>query len=150
MTYTVSEMARLLNISPSAIRYYEREGMLPGVERSPGGIRVLTEKDYRWLKLITCLKRAGMPLKEIHRYIQLVLQGNDTVEIRLRMFLEQRVRIEQQMAELQKTLDVVNYKCWYYETAKKAGSEDVPKNMPDEELPENLRAIRHSLRHPDK
>ena len=86
-----------------------------------------------------------MTLKHIRRYVEMAMQGDETVDARLQMLLEQRERILEQMADLQHTLDVVEYKCWYYRTAKEAGSEADPQNMPDEELPEPLRAIRKEL-----
>lgn len=146
MVYTVSEMAKLLNVAPSTLRYYDREGLLPFVERSSGGTRIFTETDLRWLKIISCLKSAGMPLKDIRRYIEMAMQGRETIDARLEMFHEQRRRIPDQMAALQQTLDVVEYKCWYYETARQAGSEEIPKDMPDEQLPEKFRAVRRRLR----
>ena len=146
MVYTVSEMAKLLNVAPSTLRYYDREGLLPFVERSSGGTRIFTETDLRWLKIISCLKSAGMPLKDIRRYIEMAMQGKETIDARLEMFHEQRRRILDQMAALQQTLDVVEYKCWYYETARQAGSEEIPKDMPEEQLPEKFRAVRRRLR----
>lgn len=146
MVYTVSEMAKLLNVAPSTLRFYDREGLLPFVERSPGGIRIFTETDYRWLKIISCLKSAGMPLKDIRRYIEMAMQGEETIDARLQMFIDQRERLLRQMAELQQTLDVVEYKCWYYETAKAAGNENAPKETPDDALPEKFRAVRRRLR----
>lgn len=146
MIYTVSEMAKLLNVAPSTLRFYDREGLLPFVERSSGGTRIFTEKSYGWLKIITCLKSAGMPLKDIRRYIEMAMQGNETIDERLQMFHDQRDRVKAQMEALQQTLDVVEFKCWFYETAKAAGDESVPDQMPDEELPEKLRAVRKRLR----
>ncbi len=146
MIYTVSEMAKLLNIPASTLRYYDREGLLPFVERSESGIRVFKDEDYRWLKLISCLKNAGMSLKKIRRYIEMAMKGDETIDERLQMFIDQREQIQSQIAELQQTLDVVEYKCWYYQTAKDTGSEDVPKNMKDEELPEQFRGTRRALR----
>lgn len=146
MTYTVSQIAKMLDVAPSTLRYYDREGLLPFVERSAGGIRLFTDTDLRWLRIISCLKSAGMPLKDIRRYIQMAMEGSETVGERLQMFLDQRERIQAQMEQLRRTLDVVEYKCWYYETAIKTGSEDIPRDMPLEEMPERFRAVRKSLR----
>ena len=122
MIYTVSEMAKLLNVTPSTLRYYDREGLLPFVERSENGIRVFKDEDLRWLKIISCLKSAGMTLKNIRRYIEMAMEGDETVDARLQLLMDQREQILKQMAELQHTLDVVEYKCWYYQTAKETGS----------------------------
>ena len=60
MAYTVGEMARRLGVPASTIRYYDKEGLLPFVGRSSGGIRVFTEKDFEWLRIIECLKKTGI------------------------------------------------------------------------------------------
>ena len=117
MIYTVGEMAKMLDVPASTLRYYDKEGLLPFVERSPGGIRMFQESDYSWLKIISCLKKAGMSLKDIREYINLALQGDETIEQRLELFYKQREILQAQMAELQETLDTLDYKCWYYETA---------------------------------
>ena len=139
MMYTVGEMAKLLNIPGSTLRYYDKEGLLPFVERSSGGIRMFQEKDYEWLKVISCLKKAGMSLKDIREYINLAMQGDDTIDERLALFEKQRKNLEAQMAELQHTMDVLNFKCWFYEQAIKDGSEDRLKSLIPDHLPEEIR-----------
>lgn len=146
MTYTVGEMAKLLGVAPSALRYYDKEGLLPFVERSPGGIRVFHARDYEWLKIIECLKHTGMPIKDIKRYIDLAMQGDTTIEERLELFVRQREVIRQQIKDLRQTLDMLEFKCWYYETAKEAGTTAVPRDMPLEELPERHRETRRRMR----
>ncbi|MCI9596743.1 MAG: MerR family transcriptional regulator [Firmicutes bacterium] len=69
MLYTVGEMAKVLGIPASTLRYYDKEGLLPFVERSSGGIRMFTDKDYEWLKVIECLKRSGLSIKDIKTFI---------------------------------------------------------------------------------
>lgn len=149
MQYSIGEAAKKMNISTATLRYYDKEGLLPFVTRTPGGARVFSDHDFRWLNLISCLKKAGMPLKDIRLYIEMTMQGEETMEARLDMFRRQRQQIQQQMADLQRTLDVVNYKCWYYETALAAGNEDTAKNMSAEKMPEELRAVRRWLRSED-
>lgn len=146
MTYTVGEMAKLLGVAPSALRYYDKEGLLPFVERSPGGMRVFHEQDYEWLKVIECLKHTGMPIKDIKRYIDLAMQGDATIEERLELFVRQRQVIRQQMKDLQQTLDMLEFKCWYYETAKAAGTTEIFRDMSPEELPERHRETRRRMR----
>lgn len=146
MVYTVGEMAKILGIAPSALRYYDREGLLPFVERSTNGVRVFTEQDYSWLKMITCLKKAGMQIKDIRTYIEMTMEGDATIGDRLELFQKQRERIQEQIRQLQQTLEVVEYKCWYYETAKAAGTTDVPGNASEEEIPEQFREVRRRLR----
>lgn len=138
-------MSKLLGIPSSTLRYYDKEGLLPFVERSPGGIRMFKEKDYEWLKIIECLKKAGMSIKDIKRYIELSLQGDETIGERLQMFRDQREALLAQMAALQQTLDVLDYKCWYYETAQQAGSTDVLNDITPEDVPEQYRSVKRRL-----
>lgn len=146
MMYTVGEMAKLLGVPASTLRYYDKEGLLPFVERSPGGMRMFQEKDYEWLQIIECLKKTRMPLRDIRTYIDMSMRGDETIEARLALILQQREAVRAQMAELQKTLDTLDFKCWYYETAKQAGTTAVPRQMPLEEIPEQYRAARITLR----
>ncbi len=74
MVYTVGEMARLLNVPASTLRYYDKEGLLPFVERSSGGIRMFKDSDYEWLQVIGCLKKAGMSIRDIRQYILLAIR----------------------------------------------------------------------------
>lgn len=90
MVYTVGEMARLLNVPASTLRYYDKEGLLPFVERSSGGIRMFKDSDYEWLQVIGCLKKAGMSIRDIRQYILLAMRGDSTIGDRLQMFYTQR------------------------------------------------------------
>lgn len=122
MPYTVGEMAKMLDVPASTLRYYDKEGLLPFVARSSGGIRLFQDSDLEWLRVIGCMKKAGMSIKDIRQYIELAMQGNDTIDTRLAMFRHQREVLEAQMAELQHTMSMVDYKCWYYETAQATGT----------------------------
>ncbi len=146
MFYTIGEMAKKLGVAASTLRYYDKEGLLPFVERSESGIRMFNDSDYEFLKIIECLKHTGMQLKDIKKFIYLVMEGDKSIDDRLLLFKKRKEEVEKQIEKLQNTLDVVNFKCWYYETAKKAGTTAVPDNMKDEELPEELRKIRTQLK----
>lgn len=142
MLYTIGEMARSLNVPPSTLRYYDKEGLLFFVERSDGGIRMFKDADYEWLFIIDCLKKTGMSLKDIRIFIDWARQGDETIEQRLEMFKKQRELVKEQIAQLQETLDVLEYKCWYYETAKAAGTTAAPRTTQQENIPENIRYVR--------
>ena len=90
MLYTVGEMARMLDVPASTLRYYDKEGLLPFVMRSSGGIRMFQESDVEWLRVIACLKSAGMSIKDIRTYIELAMQGDGTIDARLALFQKQR------------------------------------------------------------
>lgn len=146
MVYTIGETAKQLGITASALRYYDREGLLPFVERSSGGIRMFGEADFEWLKIIDCMKKTGMSVKQIRQYIEMALEGDDTINQRLELFRNQRDELKKQMNELQKAMKTVEYKCWYYETAKAAGTTDALENMKESEIPERFREIRRELK----
>ncbi len=146
MVYTVGEAAKRLGVTASTLRYYDKEGLLPFVERSSGGIRMFQESDFEWLRVIDCMKKAGMSIRDIREYIEMALQGDDTIELRLAMFRRQRERLQAQMEELRHTMEVVEYKCWYYETAQAAGTVNAPQDMELSEVPERFRKIRQELK----
>lgn len=122
MNYSVGETARLTGVSASAIRYYEKEGLLPGLKRSSGGVRVFSDSDFERLRLITCLKSTGMQIKDIRLFMSLVQQGDSTVGKRLELFKNRRLEIENQLEQLKNVLAVIDYKCWYYQQAADSGS----------------------------
>lgn len=142
MLYTIGDAAKELGIPASALRYYDKEGLLPHMNRSGSGMRMFTEDDFEWVRFIEKLKLSGMPIKEIKRYVDLYEQGDSTIEQRRELIYARRAAVEKQMEELQQTLDFITYKCWYYDTALEAGTADVPHSMPLEDMPPDIRAIK--------
>lgn len=129
MEYTIGEVAKKLKLAPSTLRYYDKEGLLPFVERKDSGIRTFSDNDLQWLDIIECLKMTGMPIKDIKIFIDWCMLGDTTLQERYDMFMERKEIVEKQMAALQKTLDTVKYKCWYYETALKSGTEKIHQDI---------------------
>ncbi len=123
--YTIKDAARIMNVPASTIRYYDKEGLLPFIERQESGCRVFSEKNMEALRIIDCLKKTGMSIKEIRQFSQWLEQGDASLRQRYEMFLERRRVVEEQMAKLQEVLNTINYKCWYYETAIAAGTEKI-------------------------
>ena len=107
---------------------------------------VYTVREMAKLRGIGCMKKAGMSVKDIRQYIEMALQGDDTIDLCLSLFEHQRGVMKRQMEELQHAMEMVDYKCWYYETAKAAGTVNAPqkKELPD--VPERFRKIRGELR----
>lgn len=124
-TYSISEVANELNLTVYTLRYYDKEGLMPFVERTHSGIRVFKETDIDALKIIECLKATGMPIKEIKQFIDWCSDGDSTLQQRSNMFLERKAIVEAQMEELKKTMEVIEHKCLYYRTALDAGTEDI-------------------------
>ncbi len=122
MTYSIGEVSEMLNISISTLRYYDKEGLLPLVNRTSGNIRVFDEADIECLKMIECLKATGLQLKNIKLYFEWCEDGDSTIEKRYRLFVEQKEKTEHQIALLQNALNRINYKCEYYRIAKEKGT----------------------------
>ncbi len=146
MFYTVGEIAKKLNVAPSTLRYYDKEGLLPFVERSDSGIRMFKDSDMEGLRVIECLKRTGMPIKDIKVFMELCQLGDATINERLALIDKQRETVLEQQKQLQETLDTLNYKHWYYETAAKAGTCAVHDLMTDADIPEDLRTAYQRLK----
>ena len=142
MSYTIGEAAKLLGVAPSTLRYYDKEGLLPSVERSEGGVRIFQDADMGHLSTIKCLKNTGMSIQEIRQYIDLSLQGDETIEARLQLIDHRREAVREQIRQLQQTLHTLDYKHWFYEAARKAGTLEVPLSLPRAQVPEEFRHLR--------
>ena len=146
MYYTVSEVAKRLNISPHTIRFYGKEGLLTFVERDQNGNRIFKEEDFERLFIIASLKRAGMTIKQIREFTILCDEGDSTISQRLQIIKDQRENVEEQITELQDALDVLKYKTWLYEVALKAGTTAVHDHMPLENMPKNIQKVKERIR----
>jgi DNA-binding transcriptional MerR regulator len=145
MFYSIGEVANMFHIPASTLRYYDREGLFLNVKRSNGGIRMFSDIEVETLKVIECLKSTGMQIKDIKQFLDWCLEGDKSLQKRRDMFYERKAIVEKQMGELQKTLEMVQFKCWYYETACQAGTEDAPRSISIGDLPEDLRKGKAAL-----
>lgn len=141
MTYSIGAVAEMFGLSVPTLRYYDKEGLLPKVKRSDGGVRRFDSGDIECLRVVECLKKTGMPLKDIRVFLAWCSMGDASLEKRRDMFLERRQEVKRQMEELEGTLKMVEFKCRYYETAVKAGTERVVLDMRPDELPEIAKKI---------
>lgn len=145
--YTVGEMAKRLGVPASTLRYYDKEDLLPFVERSSGGIRMFTDRDYEWLKVIECLKQSGLSIKEIRAFISMVQRGDPSSLVeRHRLFQDRKAAVEKQIEEMRETLAILEFKCWYYEQAIQEGTEENVRSLSVEEIPEKYREIRKKMK----
>lgn len=135
MYYSIGEAAQRMHLSAPTLRYYDKEGLLPFVDRSAGGARMFKESDFEWLRLIECLKSTGMPIRDIKQFIDWYMEGDTTLPQRRDMFYARKRAVEAQIEMLQATLDMIDYKCWYYDTAVAAGSSRALQALKPEELP---------------
>lgn len=116
MNYTIKQAAEKMDLTVHTLRYYDKEGLLPFVNRDKSGNRVFTANDFEWLGLICCLKNTGMPIKQIATFIQWCMSGDDTLDSRLQMLLEHRQVVLRQINELNQNLEAINHKIERYET----------------------------------
>lgn len=128
MTYTIKQVADKMGVSVPTLRYYDKEGLLPFIEKKENGTRIFKESDLRSLEIISCMKASGMPIKDIKRYMDMCLEGNSTLEYRLDIFLKRKEVVKEQMEELNKIMSVIEHKISYYKKAIEAGSEDIHKS----------------------
>ena len=111
----ISEISEQCGLSPDTLRYYERIGLLPPVNRNNGGIRDYGELDLRRVSFIKCMRSAGLPIEVLIEYFELVQQGDKTIAARKEILIEQREQLSARMNEMQDTLDLLNYKIEEYE-----------------------------------
>jgi len=113
----IAEVSERYGISLDTLRYYERIGLIPPVNRDQGGIRNYTEIDLRRVDFIKCMRSAGLPIEVLIEYVALVQQGDQTIEARREILKEQREQLATRMTEIQKTLDILDHKIEVYENA---------------------------------
>lgn len=139
MQYSIGEIAKMTGLSPSTLRFYDKEGLLPGLKRQ-GGKRIFDESHIETLRIIECLKRSGLEIRDIRKFMELTTKGSTSYAQRRELMEERRLKTLEQIEELQKTLAVLEYKCWYYDEALSRGNEDFAQNAPDS-LPKEAREL---------
>lgn len=138
--YTIGQVSELFGVPISTLRYYDREGLFPDMERS-SGIRRFGERELEALRVIECLKRSGMEIKDIKQFMLWCARGSETYPERRELFLRQKETVESEIHKLEKVLDMLRFKCWYYEQAIEDGKEDRLMAMLPDKLPEEIQAM---------
>ena len=136
--YTIGQVAKMFGLPVSTLRYYDKEGLFPKLERS-NGIRRFSERELEALRVIECLKKSGMEIKDIRQFMAWCAQGSSTYPQRRAMFIKQKESVEAEIARMNRVLDMLNFKCWYYEQAIKDGNEQRLNAMTPEDMPEEIR-----------
>ena len=111
----IAEVSEQYGLSADTLRYYERIGLIPPVNRNQGGIRNYGEIDVMRVEFIKCMRSAGLPIEVLIEYMELVQQGDHTIEVRKEILKGQRELLLCRMQEMQKTLDILDYKIEAYE-----------------------------------
>ena len=111
----IGEVSKRYDVSIDTLRYYERIGLIPAVQRNGGGVREYSELDLRRVEFIKCMRSAGLPIETLIEYVGLVQQGDQTLDARKEILKEQRELLAAKMKEMQATLDLLDYKISVYE-----------------------------------
>ncbi len=138
--YTIGQVSKMFGIPISTLRYYDKVGLFPSMERR-GGQRRFGEAELEALRVIECLKLSGLEIREIKQFMDWTMQGAATYSERKELFETRREVVEQEMNRLQHTLDMLKYKCWYYETAIADGSEESIEAMLPDRLPPEIQRL---------
>lgn len=136
--YSIGQVAEMFGLPISTLRYYDKQGLFPKMERV-SGIRKFSEAEIEALRVIECLKKSGLEIKDIKQFMDWCVEGAYTYPQRKALFEKQREKLEAELIHMNKVLDMLKFKCWYYEQATRDGSEDQVKSMIPDGLPEDVR-----------
>ena len=133
--YTIGQVAERFDLPVSTLRYYDKEGLFPDLTRASGARR-FGERELERLRVIECLKRSGLEIREIRQFMEWCAQGSDTYPQRHALFVR-----EAEIASLQKSLDMIRFKCWYYEQLMRDGDEARVQAMLPDRLPPDIQKL---------
>ena len=135
--YSIGEISKMFQLPISTLRYYDKEGLFPHLKRV-NGVRQFSESEIETLRVIDCLKKSGLEIKEIKEYMSLCSLGNTTLKQRKEIFEKQKEEVLQEMEKLQKVLSMLNYKCWYYDQAIEKNDESYVQDLSFNQFPPQI------------
>lgn len=136
--YTIGQVSEMTGLPVSTLRYYDKEGLFPGMERQ-SGIRKFGDRELEALRVIECLKRSGLEIRDIRQFMDWCAQGSETYPQRRELFVRQKAAVEAELERMERVRDMLIFKCWYYEQAMADGNEDRLSAMTPEEMPADIR-----------
>ncbi|AUI71939.1 MerR family transcriptional regulator [Companilactobacillus alimentarius] len=125
MSYSIGQVSKKLGVTIDTIRYYDKSGLLPFVNRNDIGRREFTDNDIHLMRTIICLKNAGVSIADISKFIEYRLQGDNTLEKRYELLERHHKDLQQRITDLEDTMSYLKFKEWYYRTAVEAGTETI-------------------------
>lgn len=138
--YTIGQVSEMFHLPISTLRYYDKEGLFPNMERT-SGIRRFGSQEIETLHIIECLKKSNLEIKDIRQFMEWCSQGSSTYPQRRELFLRQKESVEKEIHKLEQVLDMLRFKCWYYEQAIQDGDESRVQEMLPDHLPEEIQRI---------
>lgn len=143
---TIGQVSEWFNLPISTLRYYDKEGLFPDLQRT-SGIRIFSDKEIEALRVIECLKKSGMEIKDIKTFMEWCARGSETYTLRKELFVNQEKAVVTEIVRLEKTLAMIKFKKWYYEQAIIDGNEDGVAAMIPHNLPEDIK-VYYEVSHP--
>lgn len=143
--YTIGQIAEMFGLPISTLRYYDKEGLFPDMQRQ-SGIRQFSDREVDALRVIECLKASGLEIREIKRFMQWCTEGPATYLQRKALFEARKAAVEAELERLNHILDMLKYKCWYYAKACEDGNEDGIQAMLPDHLPAEIQKLYDSSR----
>lgn len=138
--YTIGQVSDIFSIPISTLRYYDKEGLFPYLKRS-GNIRRFSDSELEAIRIIECLKKSGLEIREIKQFFRWVEEGSSTYADRKHLFELRKAAVEEEISNLQKTLAMLEFKCWYYQQALIDGNEDRLNEMIPDNLPAQIQML---------
>ena len=138
--YTIGQVSEMFHLPVSTLRYYDKEGLFPELKRV-SGIRKFSENELEKLRLIECLKKSGLEIRDIKQFMEWCALGSETYGQRLELFFKRKEAVENEIRRLEKTLDMIRFKCWYYEQAIQDGNEKHIHEMLPNHLPKDIQIL---------
>ena len=143
--YTIGQIAEMFGLPISTLRYYDKEGLFPDMQRQ-SGIRQFSDREVDALRVIECLKASGLEIRDIKRFMQWCTEGPATYPQRKALFEARKAAVEAELERLNHILDMLKYKCWYYAKACEDGNEDGIQAMLPDQLPAEIQKLYDSSR----
>ncbi|OUO98827.1 MerR family transcriptional regulator [Sellimonas sp.] len=131
--YTMMQICKETNMTYQALKYYCNEGLIPNVKRDKNNRRIFDERDLKWIKDLTCLKKCDMSIQEMKEYLNLCLQGPSTIEARQKMLAQKRASLLSSIEELKKCVDYIDWKQNFYDDVLSGKRPYVSNLLPIEE-----------------
>ncbi len=134
--YTIKEVAEKMDISEHTLRFWAKSGFFPFLTRNDNNVRMFSENDLNWVRIVKCLRSVGTQTKDVKRYIHLSIIGDSTIKERYQIILDTKTKALEQMNELKKQLELLDYKENFYKNLIKNHLEDVwnPMNQTKEQV----------------
>lgn len=134
--YTIKDVAEKMDISEHTLRFWAKSGFFPFLTRNDNNVRMFSENDLNWVRIVKCLRSVGTQTKDVKRYIDLCIIGDSTIKERYQIILDTKTKALEQMNELKKQLELLDYKENFYKNLIKNHLEDVwnPMNQTKEQV----------------